>query len=322
MATLSTDTPRAFGLGDINELPVIASDIIYEGSAVGDNASGYSRPLVAGDPFQGFCIKKVDNSSGSAGDKNVIVRRFGLVQLAVTGASSVADNGRNVYASDDAVFTLTKGTNTKIGQVARWVTGTTCVVSFASLGSGAGAGYAEASITSLTDSSGGTANNTVEAVTAAATITDSSGGTDPGDDTIAAVTNIALLTDSSGGAKDNTVAAVAAPTDYAAHASGGTTVTSNAATDLDTTAAGLALLENEVTTAIGVTNDNFAEVTEELIAQRTANTAILAAIAQLAAKQNTTSTAVTAAMNNFADVTAKINQLIDDLEDLGVLTAV
>jgi len=36
-------------------------------------------------------------------------------------------------------------------------------------------------------------------------------------------------------------------TNYTAHASGGVAVTSNAATDLDTTAAALALLENEVT---------------------------------------------------------------------------
>lgn len=43
------------------------------------------------------------------------------------------------------------------------------------------------------------------------------------------------------------VADPGAITDYTAHASGATTVTSNAATDLDTTAAALALLEDEVT---------------------------------------------------------------------------
>lgn len=44
-----------------------------------------------------------------------------------------------------------------------------------------------------------------------------------------------------------TEAAATAPTAYAAHASGATTVTSNAATDLDTTAAALATLVTEVT---------------------------------------------------------------------------
>lgn len=40
----------------------------------------------------------------------------------------------------------------------------------------------------LTDSTGGSANATLAAITAAATITDSGGGTDPGNDTIAAIT--------------------------------------------------------------------------------------------------------------------------------------
>jgi len=277
MATLSSDSPRNFGLGDINELPVVASDIIYEGAAVGDNGSGYSRPLAAGDPFQGFALKKADNSSGSAGDVNVVVRRHGLVQVAVTGTSSVADNGRNVYASDDDTFTLTKSTNTKIGQVVRWVTGTTCIVSFTAMGAGA-SGYAEASVTSLTDSSGGSASNT-----------------------LAAVTNVDTLTDSTGGTADDTVSAVAAPTNYDAHASGATAVTSNAATDLDTTAAALDTLEDEVTTAIGVINNNFKELTDQIITQEAANTSIT---------------------NSIASLAAKVNQLIDDLEDLGILTAV
>jgi hypothetical protein len=42
------------------------------------------------------------------------------------------------------------------------------------------------------------------------------------------------------------VADASAPTAYSAHASGSTTVTSNAATDLDTTAAALATLRGEV----------------------------------------------------------------------------
>ena len=41
MATATADTARPLELGDLNDLPVIAADIIYEGSAVGDTASGY-----------------------------------------------------------------------------------------------------------------------------------------------------------------------------------------------------------------------------------------------------------------------------------------
>ena len=68
-----------------NELPVIANDIIYEGAAVGDNGSGYMRPLVDGDPFRGFAESKVDNTAvgAAAGDKNVRVIAQGIVQLTI-----------------------------------------------------------------------------------------------------------------------------------------------------------------------------------------------------------------------------------------------
>lgn len=46
------------------------------------------------------------------------------------------------------------------------------------------------------------------------------------------------------------IADAATPTAYSAHASGATTVTSNAATDLDTTAAALATLRSEVATIV------------------------------------------------------------------------
>ena len=39
MTTLAANTPRPKELGNVNEIPVIASDIIYEGAAVGDRKS-------------------------------------------------------------------------------------------------------------------------------------------------------------------------------------------------------------------------------------------------------------------------------------------
>lgn len=133
MTTLAADKARAFELGDIQELPMIASDIIYEGAAVGDNASGLARPLVAADPFLGFAERTVDNSTGAASAKNVRVRTRGQVQLTVVGASSAADVSETVYAADDDTFTLTAGSNTAIGKVSRWVSGTTCIVAFEAL---------------------------------------------------------------------------------------------------------------------------------------------------------------------------------------------
>ena len=132
MATLAADVKRNFESEPalvINDLPVIASDIIYEGAAVGDNASGHCRPLVSGDPFRGFAARRVDNASGAAGAKAVVLHQSGIVTLAVTGASAVTDVGRSVYATDDDTFTLTPGIS-RVGVIVRWVTGTTCQVFF------------------------------------------------------------------------------------------------------------------------------------------------------------------------------------------------
>lgn len=81
-----------------------------------------------------------------------------------------------------------------------------------------------------------------------ADLTDNSGGSASG--TIAAMTNIASLTDSSGGTTDDTVSAVTGSGD-------------------DTNI-----------------NNNFAELTEELIAQRALNTVMINAIASIASDLN------------------------------------
>ena len=42
MTTLAVDAPRDYELGDHNDLPVIAGDVIFEGAAVGLNSGGYT----------------------------------------------------------------------------------------------------------------------------------------------------------------------------------------------------------------------------------------------------------------------------------------
>lgn len=267
MATLAKNTPRDYELGAENDLPVIAADIIYEGSAVGDNASGYARPLVAGDPFRGFALQKVDNSSGSAGDLNVRVRSYGLVKLSV-GSLAIGDVGKDVYASDDATFTLTQSTNTRIGHVHRFISTGVGVVAFE-------AAHGLAQIAELTDSTSGTANNTLTAASlTASALTENSGAI--------------------GGTNDGDLPALTGTlTDYTPHSSGGTTVTSAAATDLDTTAAALETFRDE---------------------QATLNTAMIAAIRELATMVNANVTDVAAVDtntdNNTADLAAKVNSLI------------
>jgi len=128
MTTLAADKSMSLEVGYRNEIPVIAADIIYEGAAVGDNASGYMRPLVSGDPFRGFAEEKVDNSSGSAGDKNVRLHTKGIIELTITGVA-ITDVGRPVYATDDNAFSLA-GVGSYIGHVYRYVTTNTAMVIF------------------------------------------------------------------------------------------------------------------------------------------------------------------------------------------------
>lgn len=130
MTTLAAAKPRDFSLGEIEDYPVIASDIIYEGAAVGENGSGYARPLVAADPFLGFALETVDNSAGAAGAKTIKVRTRGRLQLTV-GSLAITDNDRvAVYASDDDTFTKTSAGNSKIGWCSRFVSSGVGIVDF------------------------------------------------------------------------------------------------------------------------------------------------------------------------------------------------
>jgi hypothetical protein len=123
MATLAANKSRAYDLEprEYNELPVIASDIIYEGAAVGESVStGTARPLVAADTFLGFCVENVDNSAGSAAAKNVKLLTVGSVWLTVTNGDNINDVGDTVYASDDDTFTMASTGNTAIGKLIRY----------------------------------------------------------------------------------------------------------------------------------------------------------------------------------------------------------
>ena len=155
MTTLAKDTPRGYELGEQENYPVIAADIIYEGAAVGDNGSGYARPLAAGDPFLGFCTMNSDNSLGAAGDIRVRVKSEGAVLLTF-GSVAITDVGKDVFASDDNTFTLTATSNSRIGRVRRYVSSTTAVVEFEAVHS---------RMTALTDSTGASATTTLSDVT-------------------------------------------------------------------------------------------------------------------------------------------------------------
>lgn len=133
MTTLAKDKVRSYYYsGDPirEEYPVIAAEVIYRGAAVGENGAGFSRPLVAGDVFQGFAVAKADNAQGAAGDVRVSVEQKGFITLPVSGAAITTNDRTPVYASDDDTFTLTATSNSLIGYVSRWVSTGIAVVEF------------------------------------------------------------------------------------------------------------------------------------------------------------------------------------------------
>lgn len=147
MTTLSADAPRKFLEGIFQHHGVIADDVIYTGAAVGENGSGYARPLEAGDPFLGFADGQADNTGGSAGDIAVRCRTSGLAELSISGVA-ITDVGKDVYASDDDTFVLTEGSNTRIGFVQSVPATGTAIVAFS---------IVESRMAELTDSTTGTA---------------------------------------------------------------------------------------------------------------------------------------------------------------------
>jgi len=130
MTTLDANKQRPYEIGDYSDIPVIASDIIYEGAAVGIvEATGHARPLTSADKFGGFANSKADNSTGAAAAINVNVVKKGEVQLTVSGVT-ITDLHQPVYATDDDTFQMSPVGGVFIGFVKRFVTTGIAIVDF------------------------------------------------------------------------------------------------------------------------------------------------------------------------------------------------
>jgi hypothetical protein len=130
MPTLAANKPRTYEIGIRNEVPVIASDIIFEGAAVGVvGSSGHARPLAAGDTFVGFAERRADNAAGAAAAITVELIAAGEVVLPVAGVA-ITDLRQPVYASDDDTFTLSPVGTVFVGFVKRWLSSGVAVVAF------------------------------------------------------------------------------------------------------------------------------------------------------------------------------------------------
>lgn len=134
MTTLAANKPRAYEAGTTqlsqDTFPVIASDIIYEGAAVGlVDATGHAQPLANPNRFVGFAMAKADNSGGAAAALNVGVYERGIVQLSVSG-TVITDVGQPVYATDDDTFVFSPVDGVFIGFVKRFVSSGVVMVEF------------------------------------------------------------------------------------------------------------------------------------------------------------------------------------------------
>lgn len=106
MTALAADriTPSKANSGDrAYSLKVAASTTIYRGALVAVNASGYAVPAAAtaGLRVIGVAQSKVDNSTGSNGDKSVQVQDGIHFFKNDSDAVAQADVGRHCYVQDD-----------------------------------------------------------------------------------------------------------------------------------------------------------------------------------------------------------------------------
>jgi hypothetical protein len=99
---------------ELRSLKVAAGAHIFKGALVG-LASGYARPLAAGDLFVGIAYEEIDNTGGVAGDRSVRVYTLGDFGHPLTGAAQ-SNIGDAVYASADDTLTLTSTANSYVGR--------------------------------------------------------------------------------------------------------------------------------------------------------------------------------------------------------------
>lgn len=124
VATRNMDDRRVAstqGLVPPRSCPVIADTHIYHRTYIGRQASGYVRPLVAGDDYWGISQGECNNSGGALAAKSAMVEREGLVFDDVAGVTDITSEGATVYASDDNTLTLTQGSNSEVGKVEQYL---------------------------------------------------------------------------------------------------------------------------------------------------------------------------------------------------------
>lgn len=131
-----TDLARTFQVNEnIDELPVKAAELIERGDFVSDDAAGFMETIVgaSGNNFVGIATEAADNSAGVAGSKSVKLKQAGKIVEDVVGATGVTDLLAAVYTVDGKTLQLDGTGAVNVGFVARYISGTKCVVYFNAL---------------------------------------------------------------------------------------------------------------------------------------------------------------------------------------------
>lgn len=94
----------------------LSNEKVNEGSLVAVNGSGYA--INAGDDsgavFAGVAQETVDNASGSAGDKEIVVRSGGIVLLTAAFSAAQTNVGDEVCLSDNQSVDLAATTTNDV----------------------------------------------------------------------------------------------------------------------------------------------------------------------------------------------------------------
>lgn len=128
MTALTEDKALQYTEGVELPFPIEEATKIYGGSFVCVNAAGYAVPGAdtAGLIFEGVAVEQVDNSSGADGDKDVVLRRRGLIKALMGNTISQANVGDNVFLVDDQTLDVTANTTNDIfcGVIAGYIDST------------------------------------------------------------------------------------------------------------------------------------------------------------------------------------------------------
>lgn len=127
MAALTADRKTNYREGVEIEYPVAANAIIYAGSLVMANASGYAVPGAdtSSCKFLGVALEHVNATGKSNGELKVTVRRKGVFYFATSGIA-ITNVGDGVCLVDDQTVNLASVTTNDVacGKIAEFVSAT------------------------------------------------------------------------------------------------------------------------------------------------------------------------------------------------------